>query len=183
MNSRDLFCSQFDIREKHTCRKDDKIQLINLQHHLGPNAEAKCVTVNQRRSELLAVGANDVYARVYDRRMMTLGQVRRLRSNSFISIYWICCFSIDFLQSHDQFQDKLSTNCVTYFCPGHLNKVKDGKDDFNNKAITYLAFSPDGTELLVNMGAEQIYLFDINNAKVPVVSIANDAGAFSIDSM
>lgn len=61
---------------------------------------------------------------------------------------------------------------MTYFCPGHLNKVKDGKSDFSNKAITYLTFSPDGTELLVNMGAEQIYLFDVNNAKVPVVSVA-----------
>lgn len=60
---------------------------------------------------------------------------------------------------------------MTYFCPGHLNKVKDGKGDFSNKAITYLSFSPDGTELLVNMGAEQIYLFDVFNAKVPVVSV------------
>lgn len=60
---------------------------------------------------------------------------------------------------------------MTYFCPGHLNKVKDGRDDFSNKAITYLTFSPDGTELLANMGAEQIYLFDINNAKEPVVSV------------
>lgn len=49
-----------------------------------------------------------------------------------------------------------------------MNKVKDGKDHFSNKAITYLTFSPDGTELLVNMGAEQIYLYDINNAKIPV---------------
>lgn len=45
-----------------------------MRHHLGQNAEAKCVAVNQRRSELLAVGANDVYARIYDRRMMSLGQ-------------------------------------------------------------------------------------------------------------
>lgn len=86
--------SQFDIREKHTCRKDDKIQLINLQHHMGPNAEAKCVSVNQRRSELIAVGANDVYARVYDRRMLTLGQVRSFASNRlqiyFYSFLFLC---------------------------------------------------------------------------------------------
>lgn len=82
--------SQFDIREKHTCRKDDKIQLINLQHHTGPNAEAKCVAVNQRRSELLAVGANDVYARVYDRRMLTLGQV------SSLSFFFLCFAYINF---------------------------------------------------------------------------------------
>lgn len=38
-----------------------------------------------------------------------------------------------------------------------------------HKAITHLAFSADGTELLVNMGAEQIYLYDLKNAREPVV--------------
>lgn len=40
-------------------------------------AEAKCVTVNPRRPEQLAVGANDAYARVFDRRMIKLMQVKR----------------------------------------------------------------------------------------------------------
>lgn len=38
-----------------------------------------------------------------------------------------------------------------------------------HKTITYLTFSPDGTELLVNMGAEQLYLYNIDNAKEPEV--------------
>lgn len=94
----DFVHSQFDIREKHTCRKDDKIQLINLPHHMGPNAEAKCVAVNQRRSELIAVGANDVYARIYDRRMLTLGQVSAFASNSleFLLNFLVGLASINF---------------------------------------------------------------------------------------
>lgn len=40
-----------------------------------------------------------------------------------------------------------------------------------HKTITHLTFSPDGTELLVNMGGEQIYLYDINGARPPVVSV------------
>lgn len=67
-----------------------------------------------------------------------------------------------------QGNDNLPQNCVTYYCPGHLNKLKDRKSGFS-KAITYLTFSSDGTELLVNMGGEQIYLYDLYNAKQPVV--------------
>lgn len=32
-----------------------------------------------------------------------------------------------------------------------------------------MTFSPDGCELLVNMGSEQIYLYDLLNAEQPVV--------------
>lgn len=68
-------CSQFDIREPHVCKQDDKVRLIDLQNHIGPNAEAKCLAINQRRSEQLAVGASDAYARVYDRRLIKLAKV------------------------------------------------------------------------------------------------------------
>lgn len=74
-------------------------------------------------------------------------------------------------QNERQIEDNLSRECVTYFCPGHLNKHKDRKLGFTTKAITYLTFSPDGSELLVNMGSEQIYLYDISNARQPVVRI------------
>lgn len=49
--------------------------MIGLQNYMGANAEAKCIAINQLRTELLAVGANDVYARVYDRRMISLAAV------------------------------------------------------------------------------------------------------------
>lgn len=72
-----LFLSdrQFDIREPHQCTRDEKVCLIDLQNHIGASAEAKCVAVNPRRPEQLAVGASDSYARVYDRRMIKLFRV------------------------------------------------------------------------------------------------------------
>ena len=49
---------------------------------------------------------------------------------------------------------------------GHLpQKQKDYKKRYRTLASTYLTFSPDGTELLVNLGGEQIYLFDVNRQR------------------
>lgn len=75
INSQFLLARQFDIREPHNCKSDDAVQLIDLHNHIGPSAEAKCVAVNHRRPEQLAVGASDVYARIYDRRMIRLNRV------------------------------------------------------------------------------------------------------------
>lgn len=72
--------------------------LIGLQNHMGANAEAKCVTINQRRPELIAIGANDVYARVYDRRMISLSPVSTcviFDKFMFFSVY----FHVDFITS------------------------------------------------------------------------------------
>lgn len=66
---------QFDIREPHKCTRDEKVCLVDLQNHIGASAEAKCVAVNPRRPEQLAVGASDSYARIYDRRMIKLFKV------------------------------------------------------------------------------------------------------------
>lgn len=53
---------------------------------------------------------------------------------------------------------------------GHLFKNKYRGSGCSNKAITHLTFSPDGDELLANIGGEQIYLFDIIGGQQPVVS-------------
>jgi WD and tetratricopeptide repeat-containing protein 1 len=45
--------------------------LINLDSHVGGQAEFKCIAINPARPELMAVGANDPYVRMYDRRMLT----------------------------------------------------------------------------------------------------------------
>jgi hypothetical protein len=51
---------------------------------------------------------------------------------------------------------------------GHLPvKQQDYRKKYRNLASTYLTFSADGNELLVNLGGEQIYLFDINNKRKP----------------
>lgn len=63
---------------------NEKVQLIDLQNHIGPSAEAKCVAVNHRRPEQLAVGASDVYARIYDRRMIRLNRVSPTNIQNFL---------------------------------------------------------------------------------------------------
>lgn len=68
-----LLCSEFDVREPHVC-KAGKVSLICLNNHVK-YAQAKCIAVNPRRPELIAIGSNDCYARVYDRRMMILDSV------------------------------------------------------------------------------------------------------------
>ena len=53
-----------------------------------------------------------------------------------------------------------------YFVAGHLSKAKKnstwGRDTYTS---TYVTFSPNGRELLANMGSEQIYLFDVFHGK------------------
>lgn len=57
---------------------------------------------------------------------------------------------------------------VAYFCPGHITKNISKIVEHESRAITYLTFNPCGTELLVNMGSEHIYIYDLLRAKVPV---------------
>lgn len=67
---------QNDMRVPHTCKNSDrKSVLINLINHTGRSAEAKCISINPVRPELVAVGASDAYIRMYDRRMIKLSQV------------------------------------------------------------------------------------------------------------
>lgn len=53
-------------------------------------------------------------------------------------------------------------SCTAYFTPGHLLKPAQStrKPNHHSYGTTYLAFSPDGTELLANIHAEQVYLFN-----------------------
>lgn len=140
------------MRQPHTCGGDGKVMLINLTNHLGDYAEAKCLAVNPRRPELIAVGANDCFARVYDSRMITVDKMKQRDEQR--SVNGRRAFG----------PDNIPKGCVKYYCPGHLSSKPKS---ITHRAATYITFSPDGTELLVNMGAEQIYLYDINNSKEP----------------
>ncbi|XP_015113743.1 WD and tetratricopeptide repeats protein 1 [Diachasma alloeum] len=148
---------QYDMRTKHNCKSSDhRSVLINLVNHAGRKAEAKCMAVNPRRPEIIAVGANDPYVRMYDRRMIKLGQMpmdlsgqndlSRLNHNT---------------AGKGDPDGNVSLGCAQYFVAGHLRSPQMGYSE-RNFATTYLTFSDDGNELLVNMGGEQIYLFDID---------------------
>lgn len=57
----------------------------------------------------------------------------------------------------------LDSSCVQYYAPGHLARCT-GEMRYK-LAATYVTFDPTGSELLVNMGGEQVYLFDVDNPK------------------
>lgn len=139
-SSEDGCVFQIDLREPHTCNADDKIVLIDLKNH-QEYVEAKCIAVNPRRPEQIAIGTNDAFARIYDRRMITLMAIGSNPQN-----------------------DNLQKGCVRYYSPGHLQASTENY----SKTVTFVSFSPEGTELLVNYGAEQIYLFEIDKSEPPI---------------
>lgn len=154
---------QFDLRTPHTCSNTCTNVLINLLNHMGKSAEAKCLAINPLRPELLAVGANDPYVRLYDRRMISPTTVRYPDHQS--RLVWE---RTGMGRSNTSEEDNLPPGCVQYYVAGHLPiKQQDYRKKYRTLASTYLTFSPDGSELLVNLGGEQIYLFDINNNRRP----------------
>ncbi|XP_055637700.1 WD and tetratricopeptide repeats protein 1 isoform X2 [Toxorhynchites rutilus septentrionalis] len=144
---------QHDMRASHSCRSNDANVLIDLRNHINEMPEIKCIAINPQRPEMMAIGANDCYARLYDRRMLSLMKLNN---------------DIELKLNENHTDNTPRDGCVQYYCPGHLSRNEETVYSiFNQKAITYLSFSPDGGELLVNMGSEQIYLYDLNHPKEP----------------
>lgn len=142
---------QFDIRESHRCRSDDNIRLLNLSASIKLLREAKCIAVNPRKTEQIALGANDPYARIYDRRMLFKTSVSSPPTND----------------EGEEICD-VPKNCVTYYSPGHIQQTTQGYVDHESRAITFLTFNDLGNELLVNMGGDHVYLYDLQSAQQPV---------------
>ncbi|CAL8110183.1 unnamed protein product [Orchesella dallaii] len=130
---------QHDMRENHVCSTESKRPknvMVDLRNYLGNKAEAKCLAIDPVRPDFFAVGANDPYVRIYDRRMIKLSDEGRKADVPF--------------------------GAVQYFVPGHLPpKIGDYKRKYRSLASTYVSYSPDGKELLVNLGGEQIYIFPV----------------------
>lgn len=186
-NSPNLFWSgsedgtvmQYDLRTNHYCkpsRGDNYRVLVDLVNHAGRKAEVKCLAVNQMRPELIAVGANDQYVRLYDRRMIKLGKV----TETAPTLGEWARLSPETAGKGDP-DNNIPIPGAQYFIPGHLRSIT--RDALKSYAVTNVTFSSDGNELLVNMAGEQIYLFDINkdeelknyqfNDYVPKISFPN----------
>ncbi|XP_026488711.1 WD and tetratricopeptide repeats protein 1 isoform X3 [Vanessa tameamea] len=157
---------QHDLRTPHRCNSDTANVLVNLLNHMGRYAEAKCLAVNPRRPYQLAVGANDFYVRLYDTRMIKLARLQGGAATS--RLMWerqnVRCSRA----GHGDPDNNIPRAAVQYFAPGHLS-MEPNEHSFPKKATTYVAFSHDGNELLVNLGSEQVYLFDVNAARRPVL--------------
>lgn len=150
---------QHDLRMSHDCSSDQsKIALVSIYGYHGTSIEAKCLDINQLRTEQLAVGANDPYVRLYDRRM-----IRSLASvtlkHPFPKNPMDLVFNFD---GDDKTLKRINNDpnkIAQYFVPGHVHILDKNK----SIGITYLTFSPDGRELLVNYGGEYVYLYDLLN--------------------
>jgi len=149
----------------HECPADkDKTTLVTIYGHSADKIEAKCLDINQLRTEQLAVGANDPYVRLYDRRM-----IRSL--SSFTVKYPYPKNPLDYVIVSGGDKEALNKvnntpdSVVQYFVPGHiyLNEQPPPPKRHKNYVITYLTFSPNGQELLVNYGGEYVYLFNLMN--------------------
>ncbi|XP_050084716.1 WD and tetratricopeptide repeats protein 1 [Anopheles aquasalis] len=144
---------QHDLRQQHGCDRQDANVLIDLKNNIIGIPEVKCIAINPLRPEMMAIGTNDIYTRVYDRRMISLTRVKQYEVNQ---------------ETVPNSEDNIPRDgCVKYFCPGYLSS-KEGYNQYNQKATTYVTFSPDGTELLTNLGSDHIYLYDINSTQLPV---------------
>ncbi|CAG0915304.1 unnamed protein product [Notodromas monacha] len=163
----DGFIMQFDMRTPHVCfrppssptygpqnagdadNNEDPLHqeqrhpastFINLADLISNSVEAKCISVNPVRPEYLAIGANDPFVRIYDRRMLPPSPI----SSAGLSE---------------------NPGCVRYFSPGHLDHKTESRT-YRSLNVTYIAFSPDGSELIANIGGEHIYLFEVDSSLV-----------------
>ena len=100
--------------------------------------------------------------------------VSLMPAGSVITFLWLDVSSI-LLQVCSQvcsFQGKSKgkffNDICSSFCLGHLpRKIADYEKRHRSLASTYVTFSPDGGDLLVNLGGEQIYLFNLYNRQRP----------------
>ncbi|CAF0923462.1 unnamed protein product [Brachionus calyciflorus] len=135
--------------------------LVDSKH-----SEVKCVCINQARSEQIAIGLSDPYARVYDRRMMQLRAFKnRNTQNSQTTTTSTSVNSAPkYLFEYSLLNDADPSHVpLTYYVPGHLPKrIDEYHRRMKTLSITFISFSPNGKELLVNLGGEQLYLYDLD---------------------
>lgn len=135
------------MREPHTCHGDGSCRNVLIDLNLtcgGSTTQFKCIDINPVRPEQFAVGALDAFVRVYDSRILSL----KAKSKQ--------------ISSHGD------PSCLAHFAPGHITnpaskRLKKGLGlglGLNTFASTYLTYSPNGQNLLVNLSGEHIYLYD-----------------------
>ena len=134
---------QLDTREPHSCSDEGcRNVLIDLKlmcGALGGSTQCKCISINPARPEQIAIGAMDPYVRIYDTRLCSL------RRSAKQEVHYG------------------DPSCLAHFAPGHISNPssKKLKKSINSLATTYLTFSPDGKELLVNLSGDHVYLYDV----------------------
>ncbi len=164
--------------------------LVNLNAALGEEAEGKCVSVNQSRPHQLAVGANDEFVRLYDRRFVRAAQAPQgyLELRSGMDRHGYLTARMGHITPEEGVSRAAAEGSVRYLAAGHLPSYehllqRHGRNGSRRRTAfrrgggvgltfrrrpytaTYVCFSPDGRELLANMGGEQIYLFSLSEPR------------------
>ncbi|MEQ2209332.1 WD and tetratricopeptide repeats protein [Xenoophorus captivus] len=165
---------QYDLRENS---KHSEV-LIDLTEFCGQLAEAKCLAVNPRDNNYLAVGANGPFVRLYDIRMIhnyryvVTGVLSVLKHMQNVNKCQFCSLPRKSLNQNTSAavhtfcdrQKPIPDGAGQYYVAGHLPvKLRDYNNRLRVLVATYVTFSPDGTELLVNMGGEQCVAYKGGN--------------------
>lgn len=153
---------QYDLRQTHSCQPHQECRnvLINLKASCQ-HSQCKCLAINPVRSEQLAVGCLDPFVRLYDTRMLSLTTP-----------------SAQVLAS-----DK-DPACLAHFAPGHVCKSGGKRRTMLQQlASTFVSFSPDGSELLVNLTSEHAYLYDVIRTVEPIRYNKDINGKFCLVSL
>jgi len=137
------------MRIGHECPTDkSKTTLVTIYDDLGKKIKTKCLDINQLRTEQLAVGACDPYVRLYDRRMIqSLSSFDVKHPSKYVSLYG----------------GNNVNNALQYFVPGDIHSNSNEPKQQLKNVISYLTFSPDGQELLVNYSCDYVYLYNLVN--------------------
>ncbi len=79
-------------------------------------------------------------------------------------------------------RNDLTKTPFTYYVPGHLpKKIDEYRKRMKTLTVTHLTFSPNGSELLVNLGGEQLYLFNVLHSNINANEI-KEFDSFRYDS-
>lgn len=173
----DGIAMQYDMRMQHECAKANGTVFVDL----SSKSDLKSIAVNPTKTHLIAIGADDCYIRLYDRRMVKTQKLKRRPGEGSNRPHhdpdWLLTASPSSrttpapTNEDNTPSSELSTpaqlqaaarksGIVRYLAPGHL--AKDGGGDQSHKlATTYITFDATGNLLLANMGGDHIYLFDL----------------------
>ncbi|CAH8661516.1 WD and tetratricopeptide repeat protein, variant 2 [Schistosoma haematobium] len=163
--SEDGTCRQFDLRDPDQTSVNKPCNvLVNLRFQDNVFAEAKCIAVNPLKSELVAIGGNEPFVRMFDRRKLTLSTYdsvtpqERIQATSRRTPINIPSSSLP----------SFPYGAAKYFVPSHLpgKILTDGLDN-QTFSVTSVSFSSDGEELLANVGRDNIYLFHLASQNEP----------------
>ncbi|THD28587.1 26S proteasome non-ATPase regulatory subunit 7 [Fasciola hepatica] len=158
--SEDGTVRQFDLRETNQIEGARTRNVLVDLRTSGWFAEAKCLALNPFRAEMLAVGGNDPYVHLYDRRKLTLHSITQLVRARVRHRFAPTSVETSFTDSGSP---EVPPDAVRYYVPGHL----PSEEAYRNMNVTCVSFSPDGDELLVNLGGDHIYLYSLNHYRAP----------------